>query len=218
MLASGVTFPPPAREGMIIVPSPLGRRCPEGADEGDFDVKQRPNRALLIFIRVRIRRFDLTKKGGSLPLSNVSVNGIDYASGITVIIQQAPSGPSNAQSLPFSSTIRVLVFIVSLLLFCVVYAAGNDAVTPSAENPYISAKLSGKLIIKTRFYIILIYFVNGIKRFYKNIHGNLMIRGGYISMVHQACFPYHFFIGSPIDNRFHSAGPLDNKLNSVHLF
>ncbi len=176
------------------------------------------NRALLIFIRVCIRRFDLTKKGGSLPLSGVSVNGIDQKSGITDIKQQAPSGPSNAQSLPFSSTIRVLVLIVyHLLLLCGV-CRGERRCNPSAENPSISAELAGKLIIKTRLYIILIYFVNGIKRFYKNIYGNLMIRGGYISRVHQARFPHHFLIGSPMDNRFHSAGPLDNKLNSVHLF
>jgi hypothetical protein len=34
-------------EGLIIIPSPLGRRCPEGADEGDFEAVQKPNRTTL---------------------------------------------------------------------------------------------------------------------------------------------------------------------------
>jgi hypothetical protein len=33
--------------GVIITPSPYGRRCPEGADEGDFDLEQKLNRILL---------------------------------------------------------------------------------------------------------------------------------------------------------------------------
>ena len=32
---------------MIIVPSLLGRRCPGGADEGDFDLWQKPDRTTL---------------------------------------------------------------------------------------------------------------------------------------------------------------------------
>ena len=35
---------------MISIPSPTGRRCPEGADEGNFDLVQKTNRTLPKFI------------------------------------------------------------------------------------------------------------------------------------------------------------------------
>jgi len=56
-------------------------------------------------------------------------------------MQQAASGPSNAQSLPFSSTTRVLVFIFSQSpSFGVVLSAGDALALPSVVNQLISAK------------------------------------------------------------------------------
>jgi len=62
------------------------------------------------------------------------------------IPQQAASGPSNAQSLPFSSTTRVLVFIFFRSpSFGVVLSAGSALALPSVVNQLISAKKMRKI-------------------------------------------------------------------------